>query len=100
MKLETFGKIKTYQYEFWGRDGENCLEKDSLAHSTTSKDTGVTRYYIRGHGRILYDVQSREGNYSKKYPWKKVMVSKEAYGQYVQFLKTKRRRFLALAERH
>ena len=100
MKIENFAPIKTYQYEWWGKDGQPCLEKDSVAHSITNDETGVTRYYIKGHGRIFYDVQNKEFNYHKKYHWKNVMVSKQSYDEYVTFLKTKRRRYYTMASRH
>lgn len=100
MKLENFIPIKTYTYEFWGKDGQPSDEKNNVAHSIINDETEVKRYYIKGHGRIFYDVQNREAGYHKKYPWKFVLVSQESYNHYVQFLKTKRRRFLALASRH
>lgn len=100
MKLENFIPIKSYQYEFLGKDGSTCLEKEAVAKSVTNLDTEVTRYYIKGHGRIFYDVQSKEASYHKKHPWKMVNVSKQAYNEYVQFLKTKRRRFLTSSSRH
>lgn len=100
MKLEKFTKEPSYTYECFDKEGKNTTKDNCVAYNIINDETNVVRYYIMGHGRFLYDVQSCESNYKKKYTWKLMKVNKDVYDSYIRFLTTKHRRFITTAERH
>jgi len=87
-------EIKCYNKHGFETTEDKCVAKH------IQKEEDVSKYYVKGYGKTLYDVQNAEPLYHKRHPWKLIQVNEECFNYYVSFLKEGRRRFLSLAERN